>query len=222
MLTRSPFRSPPVTSFDIEVDMDELSTPVRPLDVRAAFDFDQTVANPDHPLLTAERELFGRAEPSYPRAAQCESVGSIAPMAMELPRSIVPRAPRTPNAAPLSIVTPGWTVADAEPAKPFMTPGRMVMMCGSLAVVAAIAAFGAARSADDAGGPVATSAASPRSMGITRNAAAPPPAEMPLPAAREVPRAEVVPMVIPADPSGADWKSRLVSKPAGDTTRKGH
>ena len=58
------------TSFDIDMDeacardqggLDlDATTPIRGFDVRAAFaagedNFDRTVANPDHPLITADR-----------------------------------------------------------------------------------------------------------------------------------------------------------------------
>lgn len=65
MATRSFHHSPQSSSFEIDIDTDldlDATTPIRSFDVRAAFDFDQTFANPDHPLITAERELSRERE----------------------------------------------------------------------------------------------------------------------------------------------------------------
>ncbi len=142
MTTRSHHHSPPSTSFEIDIDTDldtdldlDATTPVRSFDVRAAFDFDQTFANPDHPLITAERDIcrerertsspppppvFAAPPPSYRPAppppyrrasshsAHPESQGSLAPTAMELPHSYFASFPTPANgikAPPLSIVS---------------------------------------------------------------------------------------------------------------------
>lgn len=176
MATRSTWRDDS-TSFDIDVDSEldlDATTPVRSFDVRAAFDFDQTVANPDHPLITAEREIWNRerARESTPlpvlapmpsiyavpqRAAprhvpatrpstHPESHGSLAPTAMEVPQSYfrVPTPASGVKAPPLSIVSSATMHHAAAPMFLEAQPARRLMSPGKIAVMCGALAVAAA------------------------------------------------------------------------------
>lgn len=280
MVSRSPLRHQP-TSFDIDVDVDlDAPTPLRPFDVRAVFDLDQTVANPDHEIIQTERALMLQAEqervqaerqavvacalersmaaltpvsgarvpvrtpasgmpsirtPPYgmPTARtpsggtsavqrQAESLGSLAPMAMEMPRSIVPHAPPSSTSVARTSVSPLPSWAEPTPRRAFMSPLRLVAMSGTLAVIAAIAAFAAASTADQVNAQVDSSPA----HAAVRNAGAPL-AETRLPALTsnaEPSRSVTVPMDAVketfADGKSGDWKARLMpAQPAAQKTR---
>lgn len=244
MATRSHWRDDS-TSFDIDVDADldlDATTPVRSFDVRAAFDFDRTVANPDHPLVTAEREIWNRERSriSPPPPAPLppprygnnpESIGSLAPTAMELPRSHFPSF--TPSsgtkAPPLSIVShrPQHAVPfvlAAEPAKPRMSAGMITMMCGALAVAAAVVAFTAAGGMDsgvsNASAPQPETNVAPQPE--TNAAPQPETTAIPARAQNQSARATALPadvaqLFVPPSAPNADWRARLMQNQGART-----
>ena len=244
MATRSFLQHPQSASFHIDVDTDldlDATTPIRSFDVRAAVDLDATFANPDHPLITAERELnlppplptpYRRA--SVPSAPHPESHGSLAPTAMEVPQSYFASFPTPANgikAPPLCIVSTAGSMSRTSHAELFVLPEpasrsgmsfpKIAVMCGALAVAAALVAFTAALSADTSSdvavnaGAVNGGAANAGAVNAAlHNAAAPQQESTAIPRRTEPRSAALTPetakLFAPADPS-SDWRARLLA-----------
>jgi hypothetical protein len=166
--------------------------------------------------------------PSLLPIPTAEPSGSLAPMAMEMPETFIPRlAPPPMNIAapPLDVGLSSWPMEEALVLSRPASRGRIILMCGALAAVAAIAVFAVSKRADDDSGPPFRHE-DRASLGINVvtgvNAAAPPPAatEIPFAKASAPATAFVPPQGVALEKSGSDWTSRIASKPAPFTPAK--